>query len=360
MPCTAEPRAYGATLTVSSPTDGKAARRHPGMATPLKPTVPQRRRTLVASLAVALIGTAAIGVPSAGAAARDGRCDPGEFCYSFNSGFQGAISDHAGSLADYGTRQPGCYEFRGSGAGAGRCIKNQAAAARNRTGGPVTVYFNSGYAGRQQVIPAGATVNLVPGLKNENASHRFGAPGPATPAPTTPSTPVTTPTAPAPVAMRGPLSKALYGGLSGGAVTCGFDGYTTTSGAHEGIDLKRSEGSAVRSLTPGVVLAVSPGRPGRRSRTDLSTIAIYYAAKRSTVVYLHAAPLGSLRTGQRIKRGQRIGSESWRGVTDRGAGHTHVEVRPGRRTFAATSVGDEHLENPNPGPFWTSLGYQVR
>ncbi|MDO9407743.1 peptidoglycan DD-metalloendopeptidase family protein [Patulibacter sp.] len=334
------------------------------MATPLQPAVPQRRRTLVASLVVALIGTAAVGAPSATAAPRDGRCDPGEFCYSFNSGFQGAVSDFAGSVADYGTRQPGCYEFRGGGAGSGRCIKNQAAAARNRTGGPVTVYFNTGYAGRQQVVPAGATVDLVPGLKNENASHRFGAAGPATPTPTTPSTPVTTPTPTptptTPAAMRGALSSALYGGRSGGRITCGYDGYTTTPGAHEGIDIKRSEGSPVLSLSSGTVTSVAAGRPGRRLRTDLSTIAIYDGARKRTVVYLHTAPLGSLRTGQRIRRGQRIGSESWRGVTTRGAGHTHVEVRTGRQTNATTSVGDPDLLNPNPAPYWISLGYQVR
>jgi murein DD-endopeptidase MepM/ murein hydrolase activator NlpD len=332
------------------------------MATPLTPSTPKVRGTLVASLAVALIGTAAVGAPSAAAAPRDGRCEPGEFCYSFNSGFEGAVSDFAGSVADYGTRQPGCYEFRGAGAGAGRCVKNQAAAVWNRTGVPVTVFFNTGYAGRQQVVPAGAKGNLVPGLKNENASHRFGAPAPATPTPTTPSTPVTTPTPTptTPVAMRGPLSKALYGGLSGGRITCGYDGYTTTSGAHEGIDIKRSEGSVVRSLSPGVVTYVAAGRPGRRVSGDLSTIAIYDTARKKTVVYLHTAPLGSLKAGQRIKRGQRIASESWRGVTQRGAGHTHVEVRPGRQTHATTSVGDPNLLNPNPAPYWISLGYQVR
>ena len=76
------------------------------------------------------------------AASRDGVCDTGEFCYYFNSGEAGSISDFTGSIADYGTTQPSCYDFKGAGAGKGKCVKNNAASVWNRSSKTVRVYFN--------------------------------------------------------------------------------------------------------------------------------------------------------------------------------------------------------------------------
>lgn len=126
------------------------------------------------TIAAAAIATLAVGTP-ASAAARDGTCDPGEFCYYYNSGHQGSVSDFAESIGNYGTTQPSCYDFKGAGNGQGLCIKNNAASVWNRTSNPVTVYLNSGYAGPSQPIPAGAKINLNATLKNENASHQIGA-----------------------------------------------------------------------------------------------------------------------------------------------------------------------------------------
>jgi hypothetical protein len=104
---------------------------------------------------------------------RDGVCEVGEVCFYYNSDQQGSVSDFASSVEDYGTSQPGCYDFKGPGAGQGECIKNNAASVENRTAAPVTVYFNSGHKGDAEVIPAGASVNLDD-LKNKNASHSIG------------------------------------------------------------------------------------------------------------------------------------------------------------------------------------------
>ncbi|WP_245788361.1 CHAP domain-containing protein [Amycolatopsis marina] len=106
------------------------------------------------------------------AASRDGVCNSGEFCFYYNSNHQGSISDHGGSLANYGTSQPSCYVFKGAGNGKGQCIKNNAAAAWNRTGKTVRVHFNSNYGGTYQTFAAGAKKNLSSALKNNNASHR--------------------------------------------------------------------------------------------------------------------------------------------------------------------------------------------
>ncbi|PZU33951.1 MAG: hypothetical protein DI576_05770 [Actinomyces sp.] len=104
---------------------------------------------------------------------RDGVCEAGEVCFYYNSDQQGSVSDFSSSIENYGTSQPGCYDFKGPGAGQGECIKNNAASVENRTAAPVTVYFNSGHKGDTEVIPAGASVNLDE-FKNKNASHSIG------------------------------------------------------------------------------------------------------------------------------------------------------------------------------------------
>lgn len=134
-----------------------------------------RRSSLVlAPLATFVMVLAGVALPSsAQAASRDGICNDGEFCYYYNSNQAGSVSDFTGSIGDYGVVQPTCYEFRGTGAGKGICVKNNAASVHNRTSKPVTVYYNSDYQGTSQTIPAGARANLVTALKNNNASHNF-------------------------------------------------------------------------------------------------------------------------------------------------------------------------------------------
>jgi murein DD-endopeptidase MepM/ murein hydrolase activator NlpD len=139
------------------------------------PTLDRWKRAAagLAAAALAAAGLTVAAATPAGAAARDGVCDGGEFCYYYNSGNAGSISDFAASIADYGTTQPSCYDFKGAGAGKGLCVKNNAASVWNRTGGTVRVHFNSGYGGASQDFAAGAKGNLNATLKNNNASHRF-------------------------------------------------------------------------------------------------------------------------------------------------------------------------------------------
>ncbi len=152
------------------------------------------------------------------------------------------------------------------------------------------------------------------------------------------------------------MTNALYQiNTNSSYITCGFDGYRSTSGRHEGIDFKRSLNANVYSLTDGVVTYVKYGSVGSKG---LSTIAIYNSDKNITVVYLHSHPV-SLYVGQHINRGQLIANESWRGVSSQKSAHTHVELRPGKNTHAAKSVGDKKLDNPNPTSYWQSLGYRV-
>lgn len=289
-----------------------------------------RSKLAYAGLAAAIVGTAVAAAPVAQAAGRDGECQTGEFCLYYNSDHQGSVSDFNGSISDYGATQPGCYEFKGAGAGKDQCVKNNAAAAWNRTGKPVTLYFNSGYAGSHQTFAAGAKVNLSATLKNQNASHRFDDDGTSTTV---------------------DMSDALYVG-GGGRLTTGFDGYHTTPGRHEGIDFAKGSGADVRALLGGTVTNVVEGGSG------LSTIAVYNAQYDKTIIYLHTNPRDAVDTGDAITKGQVIADEAARGAGS--AVHTHVEMRLGRKTLAAKSVDDPTLDNPNPNSFWRARGYNVR
>ncbi|WP_090073153.1 peptidase inhibitor family I36 protein [Lentzea flaviverrucosa] len=131
------------------------------------------QRITVAALMGALISVSFGAATASAATARNGVCEAGEFCLYYNSNHQGSLSDFATSIPDYGDDQPSCYDFKSAGAGKGLCVKNQAAAAWNRTSSPVTVYYNSEYGGSKQTVAAGGKVNLNASLKNENASHRL-------------------------------------------------------------------------------------------------------------------------------------------------------------------------------------------
>ncbi|MFC4336359.1 peptidase inhibitor family I36 protein [Salininema proteolyticum] len=108
-----------------------------------------------------------------GIGARNGSCEDGEFCYHFNSENQGSVSDFVKSVGDYGTSQPSCYEYKGSGNGQGECIKNNAASVWNRSDKTVGVYFNSYYGGSCQEVAPGYKGQLTGSLYNGNASHQF-------------------------------------------------------------------------------------------------------------------------------------------------------------------------------------------
>ncbi|WP_344207347.1 peptidase inhibitor family I36 protein, partial [Actinomadura livida] len=71
-------------------------------------------KVLTATTAAVALGGAAVALAApASAAARNGVCESGEFCYYYNSNNAGSVSDFAGSIANYGTEQPSCYDFKG-------------------------------------------------------------------------------------------------------------------------------------------------------------------------------------------------------------------------------------------------------
>ena len=135
-------------------------------------------------------------------------------------------------------------------------------------------------------------------------------------------------------------------------LTCGFDGYSSMSGRHEGIDFAYGSGKAVHSLTDGVVTRVTEG-----DSNNLSTIAIYQKSTDKTIIYLHTNPLDELEVGDTVERGQQIATECNR--PSKYKTHTHVEMREGYHT-AATYSSNNVLENPDPTAYWESQGYSVK
>jgi len=136
-----------------------------------------RRATMACGAAVLGLIAATAGAAPAQAAARNGICESGEFCYYYNSYNQGSVSDFTASVADYGTSQPDCYEFKGPGAGQYQCIKNNAASVWNRSTVTVRVYYNSNYGGTYMDVTPGYKGQLSTALYNQNASHKFGTGG---------------------------------------------------------------------------------------------------------------------------------------------------------------------------------------
>ena len=151
------------------------------------------------------------------------------------------------------------------------------------------------------------------------------------------------------------LSSALYQDSSS-YVSCGFDGYSSTPGRHEGIDMTCYNGAPIYSLTSGTIVRIKSGWEGI---SGLSTIAIYDSTHDKTVVYLHSAPSDSLYAGMTVDVGDYLGTQSWRGVSSSSAGHTHIEVVDGRSGYAKKSVNDYTLDNDDPSSFWSDWGYDI-
>ncbi len=131
------------------------------------------RLALVTAVAAGGLALAAPASPASAATARNGVCETGEFCLYYFSGLGGSVSDFSVSVANYGSSQPSCFEFRGPGSGRYQCVKNNAQSAWNRSSRSVTVYFNSNYGGVSDTFLAGERGDLIPALRDNNASHRF-------------------------------------------------------------------------------------------------------------------------------------------------------------------------------------------
>jgi hypothetical protein len=96
----------------------------------------------------------------------------GELCLYYNSGLSGSHADF-----NVPTRDHAGYVFSSSGAGQGQPVKNNAAGATNLdTECTASVYFNSGWSGVADYIPARSSVERFVRVYNENASNHWECP----------------------------------------------------------------------------------------------------------------------------------------------------------------------------------------
>jgi len=109
---------------------------------------------------------------AAASTARNGLCESGEFCFYYNSNYVGSVSDFNSSLGNYGTSQPSCYDFKGTGNGKGSCIRYNAASVWNRTNYTVRIYTGENYTGSYDEFKPDTSGNLS-NTYNRNASHQF-------------------------------------------------------------------------------------------------------------------------------------------------------------------------------------------
>ncbi|MEV4603695.1 peptidase inhibitor family I36 protein [Amycolatopsis sp. NPDC049253] len=106
--------------------------------------------------------------------ARNGKCEDGEFCLYHLYDLGGSLSDFNTSIANYGSTQPGCYEFKGPGAGQYQCVKNNALSAWNNSDHTVRLYYNSNFGGTYVTFPPGSALDGgLSQLDYNNASHKF-------------------------------------------------------------------------------------------------------------------------------------------------------------------------------------------
>ena len=114
------------------------------------------------------------------------------------------------------------------------------------------------------------------------------------------------------------LSWSLYN-LDGGRITAGFDGYSSTSGRHEGIDIGMLRTLHLRAVTAGVVKSVGyvNGYAGYGNVVLLDLPGPY------TALYAHLSRV-DVKPGQRVGEGDLLGLA---GCTGSCSGtHLHFEV----------------------------------
>ncbi|MFC8668921.1 MULTISPECIES: hypothetical protein [Streptomyces] len=136
------------------------------------------RRSAALVVAAAAIATG-VSMSPAAAAQNNGVCTTstssnlfGELCLYFNSGLQGSHADF-----NVPTRDHAGYVFSSSGNGQGQPVKNNAAGGRNLdTDCTASVYFNSGWSGVADYIPARSSVGQFTRVYNENASNHWECP----------------------------------------------------------------------------------------------------------------------------------------------------------------------------------------
>ncbi|MGK5734186.1 peptidase inhibitor family I36 protein [Streptomyces sp. URMC 124] len=136
-----------------------------------------KRLAVAGAIAVATAGSGLLATTPASASAdlRAESCSTGYACLYYHQNYTGAIHKQYYDDANYGNNYFVTSTSTRGGSGAGLSVRNNAASVDNWDfSNAITIYFSPNYAGTHQRIAAGGRENLIPGLRNNNASGKFG------------------------------------------------------------------------------------------------------------------------------------------------------------------------------------------
>lgn len=129
------------------------------------------------------------------------------------------------------------------------------------------------------------------------------------------------------------LAKAVYGGTSGVTRYYHYWGHWTDDyKTHQGIDMYKNEGDAIKSAHSGTVVTVG----------TLGRVGIYNSTEKVTYFYAHMKDR-TVSVGSTVSVGDTIGYQSNVGA---GGSHLHFEVRTGNTT--SMGLQNENLNTKNP------------
>lgn len=261
---------------------------------------------LVAALGLVagLIATA----PSASAAARNGLCETGEFCLYYGPDRTGSLVDFVSTQRDY-AESGGCVKFIRAGSGRGACVQNNAASAWNRSGKPVTVFYNSDFGGVYDVIPNNAGPNLNANVRKDNASHIVGD-----------------------ASLRFPLNVTQAQIKNRTPHWC-WDNKANCHHDYNAADIFAATGTAVVSPVNGTVMTKNVRSSGVGSTVTVkdSFGRLWYFA------HMHHSPAPVVTVGQKVVKGQRIGTVGTRAHAVGTDPHLHLDMKVGVSSRAGCS-----------------------
>jgi biotin carboxyl carrier protein len=256
-------------------------------------------------IATSLVATAALAAsmlvthaPSASASARDGLCDFGEFCLYYGPDRTGSLVDFVNTQRDY-TESSGCIRFIRAGAGQNSCVQNNAASAWNRSGGPVSVFYNSDFGGVYDIIPNNTGPNLNDNVRKDNASHIIGD-----------------------ASLRFPLNVTQAQIKNRTPHWC-WDSKTNCHHDYNAADIFAAPGTAVVSPVKGTVMS-------KRVSSSGSTATVKDAFGRLWFFqHMDDNPAPVVTVGQSISKGDRIGTVGTRAHASGTDPHLHIDMRVG-------------------------------
>lgn len=191
--------------------------------------------------------------------------------------------------------------FVSSGSGRGQCVKNNTASVWNRTGKPVTVFYNSDFGGVHDIIPNGAKVDLNANVKNNNASQIVGD-----------------------ASLRFPLAASQATIRNQSPAWC-WDNKGNCHHDYNAADIFAPTGTVVVSPVAGEVMTVRGG-----SESSGATATVKDAFGRLWFFqHLDDNPGPSVNPGQRVAKGDRIGLVGTRAHAMGTDPHLHIDMRVG-------------------------------